>query len=269
MQHSYEEIRAAALDILSGREKNLPYDHTQFGNLGIGVAEVFARREEPGVPPFGSRSAHHLSSADGEIFLEVFWDLFREGVITLGLNDMNKEFPFFRLSRLGKRLIENQDTYFFHDVGTYSALLQSQIPKIDAVTLLYVKEALQAFRAGCLLSSTVMLGVATEHTFNLVLEAADKSQHSREFASANKERSMLARLDKFRRILDQKRKSLPQGVREDLDTNFSGLQSIIRNFRNQSGHPTGQIVEREQVYVLLNLFVPYCRKMYQLIEYFK
>ena len=269
MQHSYEEIWAAALDILSGRERNLPYEPSQFGNLGIGVAEVFARRERPGMAQAGSRSAHQLTSADGEVFLEVFWDLFREGVITLGLNDMNKEFPFFRLSRLGKKLIESQDTYFFHDVGTYSALLQSQIPRIDSVTLLYVKEALQAFRAGCLLSSTVMLGVATEHTFNLVLEAAERSQHSHEFASVTEERSMLARLDKFRRVLDQKRKDLPQSLREDLDTNFSGIQSIIRTFRNQSGHPTGQIVDREQVYVLLNLFVPYCRKMYQLIEYFK
>jgi len=269
MQHSYEEIRAAVLDILSGREKNLPYDHNQFGHLGTGVAEVFVRREKPGGPAPGSRGVHQLPSADGEVFLEVFWDLFREGIITLGLDGMNKEFPFFRLSRLGKRLIENQDTYFFHDVGTYSALLLSQIPAIDAVTLLYVKEALQAFRAGCLLSSTVMLGVATEHTFNLVIEAAEKSTQSKLFASVREERSMLSRFDKFRRILDQHRKTLPPEVREDLDTNFSGIQSIIRTVRNQSGHPTGQIVDREQVYVLLNLFVPYCRKMYQLIDHFK
>lgn len=122
-QHSYEEIRAVVLDILAGRESNLPYEPTQFTNLGTGVAQVLARREATDVSHFGSRSVRHLNSADGETLLEVFWDLFREGVVTLGLNDSNREFPFFRLSRLGKRLIENQDTYFFHDVGTYGALL--------------------------------------------------------------------------------------------------------------------------------------------------
>lgn len=132
-----------------------------------------------------------------------------------------------------------------------------------------MKEALQAFRAGCLLSSTVMLGVATEHTFNLVVEAAALSAHGHAFAAVNKERSMLARLDRFRKALDQSRGALPPAVRDDLDTNFAGIQSIVRTFRNHSGHPTGAIVDREQVYVLINLFVPYCRKMYQLIEYFE
>jgi hypothetical protein len=268
-QHSYEEIRAAVLDILSGRERNLGYDATQFTNLGMGVAEVFARRERDEHTHVGSRSARRLAAADAETFLEVFWDLFREGIITLGLNDMNAQFPFFRLSRFGKKLIQSQDTYFFHDVGTYTALLQAQIPRIDPVTLLYVKEALQAFRAGCLLSSTVMLGVATEHTFGLIVEAAAKSEDAQDFAPVERERSLLARLDKFRRVLDQKRKDLPLDIREDLDTNFSGIQSIVRNFRNQAGHPTGQLIDREQVYVLLNLFVPYGRKMYQLIDHFE
>lgn len=44
MDHSYEEIRAATLDVLAGREQS-PYPPTQYGHLSIGAAEVFARRE--------------------------------------------------------------------------------------------------------------------------------------------------------------------------------------------------------------------------------
>jgi len=57
-------------------------------------------------------------------------------------------------------------------------------------------------------------------------------------------------------------------VKEDLDTNFSGILSIIRNFRNQSGHPSGKIIDREQAYILLQLFPPYCKKMYQLMDFY-
>jgi hypothetical protein len=49
---------------------------------------------------------------------------------------------------------------------------------------------------------------------------------------------------------------------------FSGILSIIRNFRNDSGHPSGKIIEREQAYILLQLFIPYCKKMYQMKDYF-
>ena len=171
------------------------------------------------------------------------------------------------LSRLGKRLVDNQDTYFFHDVSTYSELLQKQIPSIDSVTLLYLKEALQSFRSGCILSSSVMLGVAAEHTFELLLDVVRQSSRAARFSSIAKERSLLPKVNKFKTLLDQM--DLPPNIKEDLDTHFTGIISIIRTFRNQSGHPTGQIIDREQAYVLLNLFVPYGKKMYQLMDYFR
>jgi hypothetical protein len=266
VDHSYEEIRAAALDVLAGREKS-PYEPNQYGNLAIGVAETFARREQPAEALQASRRPFQLAAADSELFLEVFWDLFRQGIITLGYNDSNREFPFCRVSRLGERLIRNQDTYFFHDVTAYSSWLRREVPAIDPVTLLYVQEALQAFQAGCILSSTVMLGVATEHMFLLLVEAVDKSaNYAKDFAAVGKERTILHKVNKFRHILAGHEHSLSAQAKEDLDTHFAGILSVIRAFRNQAGHPTGQLVDREQAYVLLRLFIPYCRKMYQLRE---
>ena len=269
MNHSYEEIRSAALDILAGREKQPLDKPNQYEYLSKAVAEVFARREKRAEDLQGSRYDFRLGSADAELFLEVFWELFRQGIITLGMNNANREFPFFRLSRFGKRLVDNQDTYFFHDVSTYSELLQKQIPSIHSVTLLYLKEALQSFRSGCILSSSVMLGVAAEHTFELLLDAVRQSSKAARFSSVDKGRSLLPKINKFKTLLDQMQGDLSLGIKEDLDTHFAGIISIIRTFRNQSGHPTGQIIDREQAYVLLNLFIPYGKKMYQLMDYFR
>jgi len=88
------------------------------------------------------------------------------------------------------------------------------------------------------------------------------------YKKAFKERSILRQFNKFRNILEQKEKTLPTEIKEDLDTNLSGILSIIRNFRNESGHPTGKLISREQCYILLNLFIHYCKKAYQLIQYF-
>jgi hypothetical protein len=273
VDHSFEEIRNAALDLLAARERG-SYDLSQYEHLLIDVAEVFQRREgqsdaQRGVVRRAGGGDAHLSPADSERFLEVFWGLFREGVITLGCNDSSRAFPFFRVTEFGHRIIQHQQAYFFHDVDSYEKVITTEVPSIDSVTLLYLKEAMQSFRAGCTLAATVMLGVATEHTFLLLMEKMDQNpSHAPTYASVSQQRTILQKVNKFKNILDQELRTLPAGVKEDLDTQFAGILSVIRTFRNQSGHPTGKIVDREQVYVLLQLFIPYAKKMYQLMDYY-
>ena len=268
MPHSYEEIRAVALDIVAGREQvSIPAN--QYEHLSLGIGEVFARRESR-IQHGHFGATYPLDPQDREILLELFWDLFRQGLITLGINDSNREFPFFRPTKLGAELAAGQAAYFFHDVGSYEAAIRREVPEIHDVTLLYLKEAMQAFRSGCILSSTVMLGVATEHTFLLLLELLEGSaKHQATFAAVFQERTILPKVNKFRNILDQQVKSLPPEIKEDLDTHFAGILSIIRTFRNQSGHPTGKIMDREQTFVLLQLFIPYSKKLYQLMQFYK
>jgi hypothetical protein len=268
MPHSHEEIRSAALDIIAGREQ-VAYSPEQYEHLRLGVGEVFARREGR-IQPGHHGATYPLDRQDNEIFLEVFWDLFRQGIITLGLNDANREFPFIRPTQLGRHIATSQSAYFFHDVSSYERAIRAEVPSISDVTLLYLKEAMQAFRSGCILSATVMLGVATEHTFLVLLDVIEsKSAHQKTYASVFQERTILQKLNKFRNILEQNLKALPGEVKEDLDTHFAGVLSVIRTFRNQAGHPTGKVIDREQTFVLLQLFIPYCKKLYQLIDYFK
>ena len=272
MKHSYEEIRDVVLDILAGREA-VGSDVKEYQSLARGVADVLLRRGAYDAPQkashFVSPEPAPLSAHDADLFLEVFWALFREGVITLGWDDRNREFPFFRVSHFGKRLLESGNAYFFHDVSTYEKLIRENIPDIDDVTLIYLKEAMQAFRSGCILSASVMLGVAAEHTFLLLLETIEQNpSYSTMFANAGKERTILRKVNKFRSILDGIVKDFRPDTKEDLDTHFATILSVIRTFRNESGHLSGKIINREQAYVLLHLFVPYCKKIYQLRDYF-
>ena len=120
---------------------------------------------------------------------------------------------------------------------------------------------MQAFRAGCMLSATVMLGVSVEHTFELLLEQLEAhASHKTTLAPAFAERTLLRKFNKFRAVLDSNTKALPPEVKEDLDTHFAGILSVIRTYRNESGHPTGKIIDREQTFVLLQLFIPYCKE---------
>lgn len=265
MVHSYEEIRKVAIDLLSGRESP-SYSLTQYEHFRLGVGEVFAKREGKTTTPYDNQ----LDSEDNELFLEVFWDLFRQGIITLGLNNSSREFPWFRVTGMGKKILQNQSGYFFHDVSSYEEVIKLEIPSINETTLLYLKEAMQAFRSGCLLSTTVMLGVATEHTFEILLESTQENPiWAEKFSSAINERGALRRINKFKEALDENIGDIPREIKEDLDTHFAGIISMIRNFRNESGHPTGKVVSREQAFVLLQLFIPYCKKLYALMDFFR
>ena len=267
MNHSYEEIRDIILDLLSGREK-AGYELNQYEHLAIGVEEVFKRRgDDQQATAYGNPQ---LDVQEKELTRDIFWDLFRQGIITLGYNDSNQKYPFFRISHYGQKILANQETYFFYDVSSYEQAIKKEVSEIDDTTLIYLKEAMQAFRVGCLLSSSVMLGVATEHTFLLLMEIiALNLKHKTIATSVNKEKTILRKINKFKNKLEPQIRTFPPEIREDLDTCFSGILSVIRNYRNQSGHPTGKIINREQMYVLLNLFISYCKKMYQLMDHYR
>ncbi len=165
-----------------------------------------------------------------------------------------------------------QEVYFFHDVSSYEAAIRREVPTVDVTTLLYLKEAMQAFQAGCMLSSTVMLGVSAECAFELLLEQLEvHSTHKSTFSSVFKKRGLLSlsRFDKFQAVIKSLAKELPAGIKEDLDTHLAGILSVIRTYRNESGHPTGKIIDREQTFILLQLFIPYYKKLYQLRDHFK
>jgi hypothetical protein len=274
INHSYEEMRRIALQVLADRlaSGHPPAQYTELKEaVGNALEQSGGGSQNPATSmlmPMGYGTA--LSPVDADLLFEVFSTLIREGILIMGLNELNAQFPWFRVSQFGKRVIENRDPYFFEDVAGYEAQVKTQIPSIDPATLIYLKEAVQSFKVGCVLASSVMLGVSAEHTFNKLLETIqNNSTHYETYKNVFNETTLLRKLNKFRNILDQNKGTLPPAVKEDLDINFSGIMSVIRNFRNDAGHPTGRIISRDQSYILLQLFIPYCKQVYQLIDEFK
>ena len=265
-QHSYEEIRDIVVDILMKREA-VSYDPTQWGHLTAGLAEVLARRGGAAQSPPTRFVQSNLHPYDAELARDVFWDLFRQGFITLGLNDSNPNWPFFRLSYFGQRTLQSQSPYHFHDTTSFIAMVKREVPDVLPTALRYLEEAVVAFYAGCLLASCVMLGVAAEAEFlRLVDVAVNGNLYGTKFVSVQNESFVRSKITKFQAALKPLVPTLqPKKLFEDLDTNLLSIQSVLRIARNDAGHPsTAAPPEREQVYVFLQLFVPYARQLMNL-----
>jgi hypothetical protein len=258
-QHTYEEIRAVVVDILLQREAVTNQPVNQWVALISGVSEVFARRE-------GERTVGHmppqLHPHDAELVRDAFWDLFRQGLITLGLNDSNPEWPWFRLSHFGQQTLQSHNPYRFHNTASFLVMIEKEVPDLSPEARVYLEEAVAAFYGDCLLASCVMLGVAAEAEFLRLIDIASRNaMHGSKFASVQRATFIRQKIIKFQSALAPLITALPQKAVEDIDTNFSAIQSVLRIARNDAGHPSAASPYREQVYVLLQLFVPFARQL--------
>src|SRR5205807_8390321 len=82
-QHTYEELREVVIDILLRRE-GVMYPPDQWASLSSGLAEVIGRREAKPGQLTSRHDQPRLHPQDVELIRDVFWDLFRQGFITLG-----------------------------------------------------------------------------------------------------------------------------------------------------------------------------------------
>ena len=168
-QHTYEEIREVVIVVLLKRDPNV----NQFSLVIDKVAVILEQRNPISQRQAGVRDYMHKN--DKALVREVFWDLFRQGVITLGADNIDNGWPWFQLSRFGELALAQQNPYRFHDTSSYIALVKSAALDLSQEAELYLEEACAAFYAGCLLASTVMLGVAAEAEFLRLIDVAAAS----------------------------------------------------------------------------------------------
>ena len=123
-QHNYEELRDVVIYILLNAHSN---GMDKFDKLLEQTA--LALYKQGGVSQcrqyFSHGSATQLHPSNSELVLEIVWDLFRQGIVTLGLNASNPGWPWLRLSRFGENALQ-QSPYRFHDPAGF---LKGCIPK--------------------------------------------------------------------------------------------------------------------------------------------
>jgi hypothetical protein len=260
MPLTYEEAREIMVSILSGREPVESFPQ-QIAHLSQATAEVLARRSGA----VGDLRHHRLAPEDAELVRDVFWDLFRQGYITLGLNEMNPNPIFFRVSAHGRRLLETAPLWLFHDSTSYLGVVRHQAPDLEPMTATYLEEAVSSFYAGNLLSACVMLGVAAECEFLRLLDvAAAHPVHGAPFVKARKERMVSEAIRRFGGAVEGLNGVLPRAALEGLQDNLLTVQNVLRIARNRAGHPNADRPLREQVYVYLQLFAPFAGQCRQL-----
>lgn len=263
MATEYSILRTHLLDYI---RSNVRDPHAQFG-----VSSIRSYLESKGVNPDEDVN-------DWTTIQQIIHELYVEGIInpaqkmrphTTGTTNWLK-FPFFHVTAYGEKVLENTE-YQPHDQNGYLQKIKAEISTIDPVIIRYLEECLSCFRRNLLLSSAVMLGCASEKAVLLLIEAFGTTLQQTNKEDYEKETNTFIIRRKYNALwsrLEPIAKSLPNNLGNNLESIIHNTFDIIRTTRNEAGHPSDNVIEKETVHANLLLFPIFCKRIYKLIDHF-
>jgi hypothetical protein len=205
--------------------------------------------------------------------LQEVWKMLGEGLIYFDCLTNTSSNWELMISEKGNQVLNNSDDFNPYDPDEYISRLKIRVPKIDETVLFYTSESLRAFNAECYLSTMVMLGVASEKAFLLMAESfalwlpTNKSDHLLDTLK-NSKQNMIAKFSEFRKRIEPCKPKLPAEFADNMALTLDSVLDLIRIYRNESGHPTGKITQKDDAFVMLQMFATYLKKLFSLIDYF-
>jgi hypothetical protein len=122
-------------------------------------------------------------------------------------------------------------------------------------------------------SVAVMTGVASERILvvlrDAILGAINQDERRKKLLEATENQTAKRIYEEISKKIDPIREQLPPGLQESIGSELEAIFQHVRRTRNDAGHPTGRIIEREEAYALLQLFPVYAKSCYSLIEWLK
>jgi len=207
--------------------------------------------------------------------VDVVWDLIVEGVLRPGQGSNGESnFPYVHLTEHGKKVVDGDVTPY--DPEGYLRRLKEAAPNADPVIIRYAAESAATLRQHCLLSSTVMLGVASEQAFLLLKEAYGEALNPADQTAYNTKMEKLRSVKhQHQEFMDWWEKKLRNQVKPHRDSDWlTGVESSLnfvfgyfRDNRNKAGHPSDMAYPRDVCYAHLVMFPTYLRSMYELMDW--
>lgn len=264
-----EEMRALLIRVLRQRR------WSQIGEIEMGVGSLKAKTYGS---QYGNRvitdGRGYLELGEASLVQELVWSLIVQGILVPGRDDSNPNWPFLRLTAYGEQCLEAEQI-LPHDPDGYLHDFKTAVPGADPIIQEYLTEALQCFLRGLNRAAAVMLGGASEKAVLLLFDSyidsiADPNLKRQLESDLDKARSIHRQFVIFEKAFTDVKTALPRPLRENVDTSLRGIFDLIRNSRNEAGHPdSGALISRDVNFVRLRLFVPYCQLIYELINWFR
>jgi len=264
----YIELKSLVIDSIKQYDTSF-----EFHNLCNTVGSNAVKREivkNPNSPGYQGID-FHLQKHDENRVREILWDLIIERVLTIG-DYQNSSWPFLSLTEYGEKVVKSIMPVP-NDTSEYLKRIRKEIPDLDDVIEIYLSESVRTYNINQLLSATITLGCASEKALLLLIEAFrdtfNDSSRQQSFIKKIEGKFIKTQFDEFNKELQNVRTNLPYDLKENYSNTLFGVFEMIRSNRNQAGHPTGNQIDKEELFANLQVFVPYCKFIYKMKKYFE
>jgi hypothetical protein len=248
----------------------------QWGGLLSSVGLISARARNVHIDQsrmMPGSGGQFLTEQEKNLVREVVWSLIVQGILIPGLNDNNQGWPFLSLTEYGQRCVQ-EDRILPHDPDGYLRDFHRDVPNADSIVVAYLTESLQCYVHGLNRAAAIMLGGASEQAVLLMIESytdsiADPQAKQRFDTSIQKTQSIFRKFELFEPQFTNVKQRMARELTDNVDSLLRGVFDLIRNTRNDAGHPAiGASVSRDAVYSHLRLFPPYYKRIRELTVWF-
>ena len=205
-----------------------------------------------------------------QVLLTVWYDLFRAGILSPGLNLDNPKLPFFHLTAQGAAAMAQLSRDPANSAGYMAHLLA--IGPINAVASSYITEGLAVYNAACYRATAVMVGCAAE---SLILEIRDvlvaklKAKGQPVSPKLQDWRAKTV-LDQLANEIDLRSATMPRPLQEEYSAYWPAFTGQIRMARNDAGHPTSiDPVTADTTHASLLIFPQLVKLSLQLLDWIR
>lgn len=212
----------------------------------------------------GSREGvRYLKPSQDEDITGIVWDL----IIQRILNFTEQGYPWIALTAYGKKVVVEDGALLPYDPEGLLENLKKKAPGASALCLEYVHEASLSFRGGAYRAASVMLGVASEEAF-LGLVKAFEIKYSKEIIPDKFKPFQQIRED-FLKKFNPTRADLPPDLKNNLDSSLLGIFELVKKGRDDSGHPTGITISREEVFANFSVLPHYLERVDKIVAFYR
>jgi hypothetical protein len=238
-----------------------PVDGQTIRRVLLEVLDEYSRKRpdflhiEATLQEAAQRLGLHDNMAAEQALLTLFYDLFRTGHLSWGLNLANAGPPRFHLTDQSRQTLQHLSRDPANPDG-YSAHLARQ-GSLNPIANSYIQEALRAYNSDCFKATAVMVGAAAESLIldlrEVLVTRINALGHTppKDLADWRVKRI----LDALKKALDLQKSAMPSKLAEAFESYWPAFTQQIRATRNDAGHPSSiDPVTPETVHASLLIF---------------
>ena len=204
---------------------------------------------------------YYLTGQQHEEIAGIVWDLVVQRIITF----TSQGHPWLRITEYGRKVVE-QEGPVPYDPDGYLSHIKAKAPETSGIALEYVEEAIKCFRGGAYKAAAVMLGVSSEKAFLQLISAFEKKYQVTIIPDRFKPFQQLR--EDFKKKFEPQKVNLPSDLKNNIEQTMNGIHDLIKKGRDDSGHPTGIDITRDEILASFSVLPLYFERVQKIISFY-